>query len=248
LKSIAAAVDKYFDEENDAILAMIRGSDSPGPTVASDQPDTIWDTLVDCSRETKSSSQRAEALRVSAIWEKIRADNLQKLYSAAQPVGSPQCRNLDRINDIVIVAQRQKDGEQPETGGILVRKELLDCANASYRLNQGKPRSEEAAALWNLASWTDRNQRDLVHRYNALVREYNELHAHDDSMVTSYNTLAGDFERLLAAASRYLSSSDSYTRSLERAVLFQSMERKPLNCTGTGYSYGTWGTFSADCH
>ncbi len=132
LKSIAAAVDRRFDEENDAILVMIRGSDKPGPTVTSDQPDTIWDTLVDCSRETKSSSQRAEALRVLTTWEKIRADNLQKLYSAAQPVGSPQCRDLDRINDIVIVAHRQKDGEQPETGGILVRKELPFRASGSF--------------------------------------------------------------------------------------------------------------------
>jgi hypothetical protein len=45
-----------------------------------------------------------------------------------------------------------------------------------------------------------------------------------------------------------LSSSESYARSLQRAVLFQSLEKKSLNCTGTAYSYGTWGTFSADCH
>jgi len=45
-----------------------------------DPNDSIWDSLIDCSETTKKSAESAEALRVLAMWERLRADAFQKMY------------------------------------------------------------------------------------------------------------------------------------------------------------------------
>jgi hypothetical protein len=45
-----------------------------------DPEDTIWDELIDCANQTHQASERSEALRVSAIWERLRSEAFQKLY------------------------------------------------------------------------------------------------------------------------------------------------------------------------
>jgi hypothetical protein len=45
-----------------------------------DPADSIWDELIDCAEATAKPSERAEALRVAAIWEELRATTFEKMY------------------------------------------------------------------------------------------------------------------------------------------------------------------------
>lgn len=171
LKSIAAMVVRRFDEENDAILAMIHGTDKSEPFVTSDKPDTIWDTLVDCSQETKSSSQRVEALRALALWEQIRADNFAKQYrtASAPPIKSPQCESLDGLAERVDDAAKSHQKISDDDFQAIVQR-LGACAEDSERLNSNREQPEALKARRLMFIWG-------ITLYNTLVAEYNDADA-----------------------------------------------------------------------
>jgi hypothetical protein len=90
LRLLSILIDRTFDgqkEETRITAPMLRESD-----------DSIWDTLIDCSEATKQPSERAESLRVAAVWERLRADTFRKMYleqltvggSARPPATSPK--------------------------------------------------------------------------------------------------------------------------------------------------------------
>jgi hypothetical protein len=73
------------------------------------------------------------------------------------------------------------------------------------------------------------------------------LLAEANALVAKYNTLADDYEKLRTLTRQAISANDAYITSLERVTLFQSLQARPVNCSGTSYSYGKWGTFNMGC-
>ena len=69
-----------------------------------------------------------------------------------------------------------------------------------------------------------------------------------NGLVGKYNALLDDYEKERSLAMQAINADDSSLNSLERMVFFQSMQVRPMNCGGTSYSYGTWGTFNLECH
>jgi hypothetical protein len=193
LKLIAALVDRRFDEANDPILAMIQGDGQNASakkvpdTLPADfagwdeemnnpnQPDTLWNRLVDCERETKSSTERAEALRVLATWEELRAETFAKLYREAvtRPVKSPQCKTLDQLSEIVHAAAKKHETISDDQFQSMVHN-LGACAEDSERLNGNREQPEALKARKLMFVWG-------MALYNSLVNQYNEAFTGKDA-------------------------------------------------------------------
>jgi peroxiredoxin len=229
LRLIGAVADSFFGE--------------PGPTATSD---TIWDTLINCANQTHSQDERAEAVRVAAMWEHLRANGLYERLLASRLVAAPACRDLDKLEWRV---KRFYDQTNAETTPVApdyeqMLNELTRCARESRELNKKIPQAEEARAQVLLISWDSVNKAIEIRR---LAKVYDELLAGDGALVDKYNSLVRDYNNLLEIARQSSRASDSYIESLQRAMLLQSVQRQPVVCDGTSYSYGKWGTVNLNC-
>src|SRR5713226_8050671 len=72
LGTLGAVVDGAFDGQKTESRMLT--------PMMTDPEDSIWDTLIDCSEATTKPSERAEALRVAAMWEWVRAQAFRRLY------------------------------------------------------------------------------------------------------------------------------------------------------------------------
>jgi hypothetical protein len=70
--TLAVLIDGAFDGQKNEVR-MVR-------PLLTDPEDTIRDELTDCANGTRRPSEASEALRVSAIWERLRSGAFQKLY------------------------------------------------------------------------------------------------------------------------------------------------------------------------
>lgn len=163
LDSLREEMDDYFDP----ILAAIGGRQ--WTDIPSDAPDLTWDTLVDCANQAKSQAQREKALRVLAMWEKIRADNFRKRYLAApaQPILAPACENLDQfITRVEQITRTFPTGTENDLPGYdlngLILNALVECANDSNELNKDRAISPEqvkaSGAIAKLQLWEQARQ------------------------------------------------------------------------------------------
>jgi len=236
LSTTGDLVDGAFDGKRNEIQML--GS------MTTDPDDSIWDSLVDCAETTKRPSVRAEALRVAGVWERLRAEAFRKLSVDKQTISAAACEHLDKLESRVKEVSGGQSARTPVSDYAAVLDSLTNCANESHRLNQGKPQSEEARARLLMTAWDSWNK---VAAYRALAADYDQLVGEDEKLVNQYNTLVRDYNGLLEHAREAFSANDAYIRSLEGVVVLQSLQRRPLNCSGTSYSYGKWGTFSADC-
>jgi hypothetical protein len=101
---------------------------------------------------TRPKTQKSEAFRVLAVWESLRADNLQKLYNAVQPVKSPQCQNLGKLADRVDAAIENR--EQVSTEEVRsVALSLGACADDSEELNANRKAWEALIARDQMFRW-----------------------------------------------------------------------------------------------
>ena len=249
--SLDPRIDDTFNDQKNApdvlptVKERILANDDPG-----------WNTLIDCANATRKPSERAEALRVAAMWESLRAQAFQKLYLDAQPIKATSCKNLD-VLDATVKAfwdSLKKSGSDARFGPLPVfppakeYKEVMDalaaCANESATLNQGKPPwPEEAKSKLLIRSW------DLAHEINEhriLTQLYVQVDAEADDLVIRYNGLAKDYNDLLEHAQKTAAINNAYIRSLQGVMFLQSLQTPTITCGGTSYSYGTWGTFSLD--
>lgn len=238
LKTLRSTVEGVFD-------SAARDGSIP-PEILADQEDATWDKLTDCADGSKNESERAEALRLAAIWEHARADAFRGTYKRALPLKISACDDLDKLGSIVTASER--DHDWPGESNIPIRQRLLNCITNAHRENDGiRPESQESYALRLLSGWTDMNVQYLANKYNELSSEHEKFIAEANVLVSQHNTLARDYEKLLAASLQYSKASEAYTHSLEQAVLFPTTQRRPLVCAGTSRNYGTWGTFNVDC-
>jgi hypothetical protein len=91
-KKLGALGDLIDPTEWDAQGNPIYNETRIAAAITADPGDSTWDTLIDCYEGTRKPSERVEALRVAAQWERLRADAFQKSYrdtAAAQPVSAP---------------------------------------------------------------------------------------------------------------------------------------------------------------
>ena len=123
----AKMLDAAFDGDENQLRKL-------APFIA-DSDDTIWDTLIDCSKATKMSPERTEAFRLAAIWEALRADSYREIYKASLVlVKSPQCRDLDQLKGKVDAADKE-NGKFTQGDFDSVFLALRTCAQDSVRLN-----------------------------------------------------------------------------------------------------------------
>lgn len=236
LGELTALVDGAFDGQKDE-LQMV-------DSLAMEPDDVIWDEMVDCAESTKRPAQRAAALRAIAIWERLRAETFRKIRVDEQPIPAAACKGLDGLESRVKEVSGGGMAPVPVSDYAGVLEPLSKCANESRRLNQGKPQSEEARARLLMTAWDSWNK---AVAYRVLAVDYDQLVAEDERLVNQYNALVRDYNGLLEHARKAFAANDAYIRSLEGVVMLQSLQRKPLNCSGNSYSYGKWGTFSVDC-
>src|SRR5690348_9127011 len=102
LKALGDAVDRLYESPTakDVLDSIDRQFGEPPIQLSADGPDPSWDELINCANQTHSESQRAEALRVAAIWEQWRAEHLQNAYRdtlAKLPVTTLECKDLTQL-------------------------------------------------------------------------------------------------------------------------------------------------------
>src|SRR5438094_3810329 len=143
-------LEDLVDGENETEIAA---------AIAADPGDSTWDTLIDCYEGTRKPSERVEALRVAAQWERLRADAFQKSYrdtAAARPVSAPACKVLNKLDAqtkaIMPTKETIDDGsyQRPDNFGEILAP-LIACSTESKRLNAGKPVPEYVQADTDLA-------------------------------------------------------------------------------------------------
>lgn len=166
LETTGIAVDKLFDEDADPILATIKGA---GPSHAAFSPDNMggnidedftWDNLIDCADQTHSESERAEALRVAAMWERWRAEQFQKAYRGVLPIPAGMCKDLDKLGSEVTAGWPKhgpSDYQFPPNYRFpgdfnQVQTQLANCAIESRELNKNKPVPEYVRASEDIGS------------------------------------------------------------------------------------------------
>lgn len=251
LESLEAEIDDRFDAENnhDPILAAMRGvSGKQWTDIPLGANDATWDTLVSCADQTKSGMQRAKALRVLAEWEGIRADNFQKQYLATQPTHSSACDNLSTLTDRIEAVTRTKATEPTAKRPLdyeYVLSALVKCANSSNNLNKGKAVSDEymtaSADVGNWQLW------EMAREGSAWQRAYSEQVTNANELVDQYNSLLDEGQRLIQTHDRNDQATETYILALEHAAMFTTVAPPAVNCTGTFYVYGSWGTATSTC-
>lgn len=129
-------------------------------------PDSTWDTLIDCANETHNGTERAEALRVAAMWEHWRADTLQSAHLDSNPLPADSCANLGAFDSSIAAAKPNADAMDVYRMPAQLRQfelPLAKCADESEKLNRGKPAPEFARAykdLWMLNTFRDLSERN----------------------------------------------------------------------------------------
>src|SRR5579863_4708504 len=162
LEGLGTVID---DAENkgkvDHILAATVGVDSYFGDLSPDDPDSTWDELVECANQTHDDSERAEALRVAAMWEHWRAALFKKAYRDALPVPTPACKDLDRLRLDVDAGWPMPDGAGSyhfppnyRFPGDLnqIKTRLTKCVVESQKLNRNKPVPEYVRASQDIGS------------------------------------------------------------------------------------------------
>ena len=151
--------DAEKKDKVDHILAAIAGVDKYFGDLSADDPDSTWDELIECANQTQSKSQRAEALRVAAMWEHWRSASFQKAYRDALPIPADACKGLDsfdlKLKDAAPKADAMGSYKFPDNLE-QISTPLARCVAESEKLNHGKPVPEFARAyedLWELSSW-----------------------------------------------------------------------------------------------
>lgn len=139
LDKIGTAVDDRFNRENDRVLAAIAGPLKP---INIQEEDATWDTLIDCANETKSDSIRAEALRVLAIWESLRAESFKQALSAAQ-LQLAKLQTVSAAQPAVSAAVPRAPALEPQNA---------DAANSSPTAAEVRSRNKEQLQKFLLAS------------------------------------------------------------------------------------------------
>jgi hypothetical protein len=206
LESIGAAVDRRFDEENgsrsvkeeDAILDAIDAAATDLNAKPSNfkeldmelndptQPDLLWDALVDCANGTKITSQRAEALRVLAVREGIRAESFAKQYQAAQPVHPDSCGNLDQLRarvEAVTAVDPSSAITHPMPDYDSTAGALWKCANDAARLSKSNPddRYWSTVTALSLELWEAKRARTFFEQAYLNTTDYANAQAEYDA-------------------------------------------------------------------
>jgi hypothetical protein len=187
LATTAALVDDAFDGKSNESRMLA--------PMLSDPDDPIWNVLIECSEATKKPSQSAEALRVAAMWERLRAQNFEQKYTDIKPVAASSCKDLDKLEWRVKTFNRQLT---PATTSIApdyeqVLNELNSCAKESRERNKEKPGTEGARAQFMMTSWDSTNKAIELRR---LSRDYDEVLADDTALVGKFNSLVGSYNDL----------------------------------------------------
>lgn len=238
LGTIASLVDGTFDGEKNATTIL-----TPMLTYADD---SIWDALIDCSETTKKPAENAEALRVAAIWERLRAEGFRKAYIAEQPRRATACETLDqlkaRVKAVTVEEPTATTKSVPDYDSI--SNGLLKCANDTIRLNtDGHPSSEGWAVsmFHELQEWELRRQRE------SWKAAYDDLLVRANELVKDYNSLLDKHNSFVATVSEHERSGGAYIQALQHFAFFEAIPKPNVRCTGTFYSYGTWGTVTSGC-
>jgi hypothetical protein len=211
-----------------------------------DPEDSIWDALIDCSEASKKPSERAEALRVAAMWERMRAESFKEAYIAAQPRHVSACQTLDELKARVraITAEEPTATTKPAPDYGSTWNALVKCVNESIRSNKDGHQSEEG---WATALTYEWQAWELRRQTASLKATYDDLFTRANSLVRDYNSLVDRHNSFVATISEHERSSDAYAQALQHLALFESIQRPAVRCTGTFYTYGTWGTVTSGC-
>jgi len=203
-----------------------------------DEPqDSIWDELISCADGTQSASVRAEALRIAAMWENLRASGFRRQVIAEKYVPATACSDLGKLEtqmktarDTMLETHTMSSEVYQELSNALNR-----CAGESRRMNISRPRSEEAEAWFLLLTLDSTFKGATIGR---MAAEYNQLLSHDEELTGRYNTLVRNYNDLLDHALQNVTANDTFVRSLRQRAALQSLQRTQLTCSGTSYSVG----------
>src|SRR6516225_7257211 len=94
-------VDKLFDDQGNPVFDLVDDAGKPYGPLSPDTPDSLWNRLIDCASQSHNESERADALRVAAMWERWRAESFAKQRREAKLVHPASCDNLDQLKDTV---------------------------------------------------------------------------------------------------------------------------------------------------
>jgi hypothetical protein len=143
LTKLGLVMDRLYGNPVDEILAAIVGvGQKPDPPAMDGEADLVWNELMDCANQTHSGSERAEALRVAAMWEGWRAEWFAKQQREARPVHPDSCDNLDQLRarvKAVTVEEPSSATTHPMPDYDSTAEALWKCANDAVRLNKINP-------------------------------------------------------------------------------------------------------------
>jgi hypothetical protein len=157
VNQISNDFDQLFVGEVDPVSLAMRDTALPARNSAGSlrediDEDRTWSVLIGCANQTHNQFQQAEALRIAATWEHLRAEALKNKYRAIQPIKSPRCGDLTQVSARVELAAKNREDVSPDDLGA-VTADLLSCAEDSERLNSSERQSEALIARARMFEW-----------------------------------------------------------------------------------------------
>jgi hypothetical protein len=261
LETMGSAVEKLFGVEPDPVLAAIQSAASAigqGTNINADEQkwdlsddsgvakDDAWDTLIECANHTHSDYERAEALRIAAMWEGWRAEQFRVAYRQVQPVTAGLCKDLKKYDEDVRTSLPKVEALNSYIAPSGLRQldvPLVRCAEESKNLNKGKPIPEFSRAyedLWDLESERELSDSNTINGLNDSITR----------LTSAYNQLVEDTRDVMLASDRVDRIRGIYEQMQElqnQMLRIQAVGSQPTSCSGTSHEYGSWGTFTLNC-
>jgi hypothetical protein len=177
LETTGSFVDKLYDEKGDPIFDLVDTTGTHYGPPSAEGPDSVWDGLIDCANQTHSESQRAEALRVAAMWEQWRAARLAQQYREERPVHPASCDNLDQLRARVKAVTDEEPSSattHPMQDYDSTLEALRKCMSESVHASKGKPdeRYWSAVTLLSLELWEAKRARALFEQAYLNTADY----------------------------------------------------------------------------
>ena len=170
-------VDKLFDAGGNPVFDLVDDAGKPYGPLSPDTPDSLWSRLIDCANQanqTHNEAERAEALRVAAVWEHWRAESFAKGVHESQRreaklIHPASCDNLDQLRDAVTTVTAvspESASARPMDDYPSIVEALKTCVNEIASLDKTKPNERYWAtvALLSFQLWDARRGEASVRR------------------------------------------------------------------------------------
>jgi hypothetical protein len=230
-------VDKLFDVEGNPVFDLVDDAGKPYGPLSPDTPDSLWNRLIDCANQSHNESERADALRVTALWERWRAESFAKQRREAKLVHPASCDNLDQLRDTVstvtAVSPESASARSMDDYPAIVEA-LKSCVNDITNLNKARPseRYRATVALLSFQLWDARRAEAALRRtINERTKQTdNERTKQTERQANADAAWMKDCDQIITVAGLTPNGLALYIPSEGRQFMARNLKNYPRTC------------------